>query len=317
MSTEAKEKIDEMISKYTKAANIFMEIEPILTQIVVKRAKILDIAEKIEDEIIKRGGKPAFPVNIAIGDIAAHYTPNPEEKTVIPEDKIIKIDIGVHVDGYICDAARSFYFGGDDEKKRMIEVAKNAVDKAISMLKAGVDLAEIGGAIEDLVKEAGFKVVRNLHGHKLEKWVVHGDKEFPVVAGAERTIAEENEVYAIEVFVTNGDGEVRTTDDIRIYSLISLEKLPRRIPLHVKVARQVFRWIQKERRTLPFSLRWVAKVFGIGSAKLALASLTRLGLLLVYPVLKETKEGSDIAQWEETVLVTKNGAKVLSRKIEG
>jgi len=106
MSTEAKEKIDEMISKCTKAASIFMEIEPILTQIVVKGAKILDIAEKIEDEITKRGGKPAFPVNIAIGDIAAHYTPNPEEKTVIPEDKIIKIDIGVHVDGYICDAAR-------------------------------------------------------------------------------------------------------------------------------------------------------------------------------------------------------------------
>lgn len=304
----------ELLPKYEKAGEILRRVRAELIKLVTKGARAIDVAERIETRIKELGARPAFPVNICIGDVAAHYTPEPGEETSLPDDRIVKVDIGVHVDGCIADAATSFYFGEDDEKKRMIEVAREAVMKAISMIRPGVDLSEVGAAIEDVVKDSGFKVVRNLRGHRLEPWIVHGEKEVPVVSGEERVVAEEGEVYAIEVFVTNGEGFAKATDEIRIFSIP--KDIPARVPLHARVARETFRLIRRDFRTLPFCLRWITKYKVAGrelgpSARLVLMSLLDHGLLVVYPVLRE-RGGGEVAQHEETVIVTKEGAKVIT-----
>jgi len=97
---------EERLEKYLKAAAIARAVEQEIISTITKPAeKILTIAERIEEEIRKRGGSPAFPVNICINDIAAHYTPLPEEAKQISTEDMIKIDFGVHIDGYPVDRA--------------------------------------------------------------------------------------------------------------------------------------------------------------------------------------------------------------------
>ena len=67
--------------------------------------RILDVCEKAETLIHKRGGTPAFPCNVSVNEVAAHYTSPPQDTQRIPENSLVKIDLGVHVDGYIADTA--------------------------------------------------------------------------------------------------------------------------------------------------------------------------------------------------------------------
>jgi len=303
--------IAEIIKKFEEAGTIVKKIKSeILEKIVAVNNKIIDIAETIESEIEKLGGKPAFPVNIGIDNIAAHYTPLKGEETVVPGDKIIKVDFGVHIDGYPVDTAVSFYFGDDTEMSEMINTAKEAFSKALEIIRPGIDLIEIGYVIEDYVKERGFRVIENLNGHKLDKYVLHGEKEIPVSSKSKSPgKIEKDEVYALEIFVTKGAGWARSSDEIRIYSVF--EKLPKRLPIHVKSARAILNYLLKERKSLPFTPRWLLNKFSEAEVKVAIATLESTGILIPYPVLIE-KDDAPVAQYEETILITSEGAKILT-----
>ena len=301
---------EERLEKYLKAAAIARAVEQEIISTITKPAeKILTIAERIEEEIRKRGGSPAFPVNICINDIAAHYTPLPEEAKQISTEDMIKIDFGVHIDGYPVDRAITFYFGEDEDKKEMIKVAEEALRRAIEAMKPRTRLSYIGEIIEDYVKERGFKVIRNLNGHLLDQYLLHGEKEVPTSASVKSAgIIEEGEVYAVEIFVTNGEGYARASDDIRIYSI--LPELPKRLPIRVRIARYILRHVYRERKGLPFTMRWLLNKFREEDIRIGLATLDMVGVLISYPVLVE-KEGSYIAQAEDTVIIRKDGAQRL------
>ncbi len=305
--------VKENIKYFEKAGEIARRIKKeIIPNIVKPGEKILSIVDAIEGEIAKNNAQPAFPTNIAIDYIAAHYTPDNEKDkdTIIPEDKIVKVDFGVHVNGYPADNAISFYFGEDDDLHAMIETAKEAFFKALEIIKPGVELTQIGSVIEDYVNERGYKVIENLNGHKMDQYVLHGDKELPVSSKTRNPgKIEANEVYAMEIFVTKGAGWAKAIDDIRIYSVI--EQLPKRLPIHLKSARIILSEIIKERKGLPFTPRWLLKKFSYPEVRIAIASLERVGVLIPYPVLVE-KDTAPVAQYEDTILITRDGARVLT-----
>ncbi len=286
--------------------------EELIPQLVKPGEKILKITEAIEEEILKQKAYPAFPTNIAIDHVAAHYTPLEErdKDSVIPPDKIVKVDFGAHIDGYPVDTALSFYFGENDEIFEMINTAQEAFKKAIEVIKPGIELTQVGHVIEDYVNERGYKVIENLNGHKLEQYLLHGDKELPV-SSRTRTPGkiEKGEVYALEIFVTKGAGWAKAIDDIRIYKVI--DELPKRLPIHLKSARAVLSEVLRERKGLPFTPRWLLKKFSYPEIRIAIASLERIGVLIPYPVLVE-KDNKPVAQYEETILVTAEGVKVLT-----
>ena len=305
--------VKEAIKYFEQAGDIAKIIKKDLIPNIVKPGQnILDIVNKIEEEIAKNNAHPAFPTNVAIDYVAAHYTPTEEKDkdTVVPSDKIIKIDFGVHVNGYPVDNAISFYFGDNDELHAMVETAREAFYKALEIIKPGIELTQIGHVIEDYVNERGYKVIENLNGHKLEQYVLHGDKELPVSSKTKTPgKIEKNEVYAMEIFVTKGAGWAKAIDDIRIYSVI--EQLPKRLPIHLKSARTILNEIIRERKGLPFTPRWLLKKFSYPEVRIAIASLERAGVLIPYPVLVE-KDNASVAQYEETILVTSEGAKILT-----
>src|SRR3989304_3159521 len=118
--------------KILKAGKIASETKKYARVIAKKGMPLLELAEKIEAKIIELGGKLAFPVNLSIDDVAAHYTPSHDDKAVA--HGLLKIDLGVHIDGWIADTAISVDLENNEENKKLIQASKDALENAIKLV---------------------------------------------------------------------------------------------------------------------------------------------------------------------------------------
>src|SRR3990172_576692 len=195
---------DEVIEKYRRAGKILSEVRQLTAQKVTEGASLLMVAEFAENLIREKGAEPAFPVNISRNDEAAHSTPCLNDKSVFGKD-IVKLDIGVHIDGYIADTAITVDLSGNPE---LVKAAESALEEAIRTVHAGVNTNEIGGAIEDAITSCGYKPVINLTGHGLEQYIQHAPPSIPNKRMPHGDILEEGDIVAIEPFATNGSGKI-------------------------------------------------------------------------------------------------------------
>ena len=192
---------------YIQAGKICTQVRKTARKMLKPGAKLLDIAETIEKEIDELGGSPAWPVNLSANHIAAHYAPSANDETVVGEKDVYKIDIGVHVDGYIADSSMTVDCSGEWEK--MMEAAKEALDNAVSVAKAGVPLNKLSEEIEKAITKRGFKPVENLSGHGLLQYITHASPNISNVSHKDSRVLEPGMAIAIEPFATNGRGSVR------------------------------------------------------------------------------------------------------------
>ncbi len=281
----------EIFEKYIKAGKILREIKKEAKKQVKEGAKILDIAEKLENKIKEMGGKPAFPLNISINEIAAHYTPEENEETIIKETDLVKIDIGVHIDGYIADSAISINIANNHAK--LIEASQQALENVKSILKIGVSLKEIGKEIEQTIKRKGFNPISNLSGHFLEKYIPHFAPSIPNIENNLEFEIKDG-AFAIEPFATSGRGFVREYGRTDIFSLESVK------PIRNPNARKIMKHIEEEYKTLPFAERWLQIGISKFSRDFALRELINNGNLRQYPVLKEKYP---VSQTEDSFII--------------
>jgi len=213
------EETEEVLRKYLKAGDIAYRVKKEVPSIVKPGVKLLDAATTIERRIRELGGEPAFPVNLSINFIAAHRTPYADDDEVIPDESVVKVDIGVHIDGYIADTALTLVF--DDYYIPLAEASRNALLKGLKRVGAGVKFRDVGKAIELVIRRSGFKVIKNLTGHSLGRFMIHSGESVPnfndpISLGR----FKQNRAYAIEPFATDGKGIVRDLrSSIQIYSL--------------------------------------------------------------------------------------------------
>jgi len=280
------------MEKYIKAGRISARIRNEVSERIKPGMKILDLAEFIEKRIFELGGKPAFPVNISINDIAAHYTPSIDDKKVINSGDLVKIDFGVHIDGYIADLAFTYC----SEKNDLIETAKKALENGINVIKSGIKVFEISKAINEAVKNSGFGVIINLTGHGLNRFDLHSEPTIPNVINNSNYKLRSGDVIALEPFITKTNGYVKESDVVEIYSF--LQDKPVRLP----EARKILDIAKNEYVGLPFAKRWLLKNISPLKISLALKQLESIGALRAYPVLKE-RENKVIAQAEDTIIV--------------
>jgi len=296
------EEEEDKFEKYRKAGRAAREVREIARKIVQPGTPIIEICERIESELLKRDVELSFPCNVSLNNVAAHYTSPPDDKTIINESDIVKIDFGTHVDGYIADNA--FTVGFIPEYDKLIEASEKALEIAIEMIKPGVETSLIGKKIEETIKEYGFRPIKDLSGHLLDQYILHSSKIIPNISVPYGTKIEEGEVYALETFATTGSGSVTEAPYAYIYSL-----MPIRAPLRFKGARQVLSLVQREYKTLPFAERWLAKKVSKARLKLAIKELMEKGLLRAYNVLSDRK-GSKVSQAERTLIVQEDGCEV-------
>lgn len=284
----------EVLKNYRKAQSISESVIIYAKTLLKEGVKTLEIAEKIEGKILKLGGEIAFPVNISINNIAAHYTPDINDDATLNANDLVKIDIGVHVNGYIWDRAFTVYIG--QKQHPLIEASEKALAEAIKLIKPGVKIFEISEVVESTLQEFGFNPVRNLCGHGLERYNTHAQ---PTIPNGRNNIKEEIRpgVIAMEVFATNGVGWAKESDRALIFSFLQQK------PVRIWEGRQILQWAAIERKTLPFAKRWLVDKFNISELKIdmALKQLLDVDAIRKYPVLRE--ENGLVAQTEDTIIV--------------
>lgn len=283
----------QILEKYLEAGKIAKETLEYGKALVKDGAAVLEMAEAIEKKIFELGGKPAFPVNIGINDTAAHFTPVLQSREIIKAEDYVKLDLGVHIDGYIADTAITIRLAGKDA---LIECSEKMLEAALPLFVPGGKLSEIGETIENVAKEFGFNPVRNLTGHGLRQYDLHAGTNVFNVKNSSQKILEESEVYAVEPFCTAGAGLVKDSEPALIFMRLSDK------PARSDEARKILELAKTRYAGLPFAKRWLEKSFSPLKLNLALNELARTGALHAFPQLKEVSE-KPVAQTEHTVIV--------------
>ena len=294
--------------KILKAGKIASRVREYAKSITKKGVPLIEIAEKIEAKIREFGGEPAFPVNLSMDNIAAHYTPSHDDKTLA--HGLIKVDFGVLIDGWPADNSLSLDLENSQENKKLIKAAEEALEQAIKLVKektavnansssgreGGISLNEIGSAIQTTIESHGFNPVINLCGHSMDKYNLHAGTTIPNVDNHDKEKLKVG-LYAIEPFATTGTGKVRDGKPSGIYTLVDEKNT--RSPL----SRKVLAHIQKEYKTLPFCSRWIVKSLSVSSL-FALKELESAGVLHQFAQLVEVS-GAKVGQAEHTILIEK------------
>jgi len=296
---------EEILQKYRKAGKIAAEVRKETRRFVREDMPIIDLCEKVESTIKKKGGKPAFPCNVSVNEIAAHYTSPPEDKRLIPEDSIVKVDIGVHIDGYIADTAVTVCF--NPEYENLVHTADGALEKAIEILRPGLSISRFGSMIEKTIRSRGVKPISNLTGHQVGRYLVHAGRSLPNVSHFSFSKINVGEIYAVEPFVTVADavGKVKSESEAYIFRFIKQKSLKD------QYAKRLSRYIQKNFRTLPFTERWLEGCIPQSHYKNAFSELLSSRSLVSYPVFVEASR-KPVSQAEHTVLIVEDGCLVLT-----
>ncbi|MEK6872422.1 MAG: type II methionyl aminopeptidase [Nanoarchaeota archaeon] len=287
----------EELAKYIKAGKIAVKIKKFIKGYIKPNMKLIDIAIAIHKEIEKYA-LPAFPVNLSIDGIAAHFHPTLDNYEVAKG--LLKVDFGISVDGYIADTAISLDLTSDNKYKKLIEASEQALENAIGLLKENPSIHEIGKKIQKTIESKGFSPITNLSGHSIEKYEIHAGLTIPNY-GNNNSNKLKAGVYAIEPFSTIGEGRIYEGASGNIYSIIA-QKKPRS-----EKAREIFDYVFKKYKTLPFSLREVQEKFGL-MARISLKELENQGVIKTYNQLIE-KTHKPIAQSEHTIIIIENKGK--------
>ncbi len=285
---------EEIIEKYKRAGKIAKEVLEYGASLIREGVKAIEVTEEVEKKILKKGGKFAFPVNISVNEVAAHYTPKENDELTFEKGDIVKLDIGVHVEGYIADTAITVDIG--DQHRELKRASEEALKAAIETVKPGVEVWKIGKVVEETIRSFGFVPISNLTGHSLSKYELHSGKTIPNINNGMKTKLEEGDAIAIEPFATNGNGYVVDSSPSQIYSLIRVS------PVRNYLERKILDYVNEEFKSLPFCKRWITKKFKSFGVNFALNDLVRKEILHQYPVLKEGGGGL-VSQREKTILV--------------
>ncbi len=295
----------EALDSFRKSGGIIARLRKEIPDLVKPGKPALKICEELENRIRELGGNPAFPVNVGINEVTAHYTSPPGDTLIIPPACLVKVDFGVHLNGYLADTAVTVFF--DPKFEPMARAADEALQNAIRAFRPGVKMSEIGRIVQSTIDRYGFRPIRNLTGHSIERYAIHAGKSVPNVPQMNGEKIQEGKVYAIEPFVTlaNAGGAVANLPAAHIYRFIKLKGAK------TEESKKVLGEIQSQFATLPFAARWLEAKFPREVVVRGVHDLIKDRCLGSYPILVE-ETGKPVAQSEHTVLVNRDGCTVLT-----
>jgi methionyl aminopeptidase len=296
---------EEDLQEYQHAGKIARDVRLEIRSTIREGMPIIDICEKVEGLTRKKGGKPAFPCNVSINEIAAHYTSPPNDKQTIPEKSIVKVDIGIHVNGYIADTATTVCF--NPEYEGMVDTAEEALEKAVELLRPGLSITRFGSEIQKTIKMRGYKPISNLTGHLIKRYIIHAGKSLPNVFNLSTSRIKEGEIYGVEPFVTvvDANGRVNNLKEETIF------RFQKNKSLKNPYAKQMLSYIKKNFLTLPFTERWLNEFASSNYYKSAFSELLSSKAMMGYPVFVEASR-KPVAQAEYTILIEKDGCAILT-----
>ncbi len=294
---------DEVLAILREAGRVAAAAREMGARLIVPGASLREVCEAVEGEIRRRGADLAFPAQTSRNQVAAHYCPAPEDDTTYAEGDLAKLDIGVHIDGWVVDTAVTVNVGDHPGPRKLVEAARAALEAAIQTAGPGVAVPRVSAAIESTLRARGARPMKNLCGHHVDRWTVHAPPPIPNTPdGAEDRLAV-GAVLAIEPFATDGLGFVVEQGRPEVFRLPPGQEQGDTDPALVAVI--------AAKRGLPFSRRDL-RAFAGPRVEAALAALLARGRLAAYAPLVEAS-GRQVAQAEHTLYVGAGGVEVLTR----
>jgi methionyl aminopeptidase len=281
----------EQLDSYLLAGKINSQALDLGTRMIKPGVSVVEVLDKVEEFIKSKNATPAFPAQISINNVAAHFCPINDELK-LAEGDVVKLDVGVSINGYIADAARTVDLGNN---KEIVLASQLALKNALAIVRPGIDVGEIGRVIQETISSFELTPIKNLSGHGLARYKIHAEPHIPNIKGTTRTELKEDQVIAIEPFATNGAGMVYESGTPTVFSFIS-EK-PLRNPTSRKIVQEL-----KQFDGMPFASRWLIPKYGVASTQLALREMVQLGIVHPHPPLLEKGKGI-VSQAEHSVIV--------------
>lgn len=319
-----------------RAAEVHRQVRHYARKTIKPGMTMTHIADLIENgtrALVEENGMLSgvgFPTGLSLDHCAAHYTPNPKDNIVLASDNVMKVDFGVHVNGRIVDSAFTMTF--DPVYDALLEAVKAATETGVRTAGIDVVLAEVGEAIQETMesyeveikgKTFPVKSIRNLNGHNINPYSIHGGKSVPIVKPNEADKdyfqrMEEGETFAIETFGSTGEGYVHGVGNCSHYAMNPFDyktnaycqSAYREISKY-SAAKRLFHSIEKNFGTLPFCRRYLDRI-GEDSHLLGLSRLVKAGIVQDYPPLNDI-DGCYTAQFEHTILLKPTSKEVVSR----
>ncbi|KAK4138866.1 methionine aminopeptidase 2-like protein [Trichocladium antarcticum] len=317
----------ESLNDFRQAAEIHRQARQWGQKNIKPGQALTDIANGIEDAVRALTGHQGleegdaliagmgFPTGLSINHCAAHYTPNAGNKMVLQEDDVMKVDFGVHVNGHIVDSAFTMAF--NPRYDPLLEAVKAATNAGIKEAGIDVRVGDIGGIIQEVMESYEVEIngttypvksIRNLNGHNILPYSIHGGKNVPIVKSNDTTKMEEGDVFAVETFGSTGNGYVHEEGEVSHYAKRGDAA---KVDLRLSSAKSLLNVINKNFGTLPFCRRYVDRL-GQDKYLLGLNNLVSNGIIEAYPPLVD-KKGSYTAQFEHTILIRPTVKEVVSR----
>lgn len=311
----------DMINEVRQAAEVHREVRKYVQTIAKPGILMTELCEKLEDSVRQlidaRGLEAgiAFPTGCSLNYVAAHWTPNAGDKTVLQYDDVMKLDFGTQINGRIVDSAFTVAF--NPRYDPLITAVREATNTGVREAGIDVRLCDIGAAIQEVMesyeieldgKTYEVKAIRNLNGHSIGPYRIHAGKSVPIVKGGEATKMEEGEFFAIETFGSTGKGYVR--EDLEVSHYMKNFDVGH-VPLRLPRAKQLLATIDRNFGTLAFCRRYLDRL-GEEKYLMALKNLCDAGIVDPYPPLCDVK-GCYTAQFEHTLYLHPTRKEVLSR----
>ncbi|GJY32791.1 ERBB-3 binding protein 1 [Tanacetum coccineum] len=315
----------EVVTKYKSAAEIVNKALQLVLSQCKPDVKIVDLCEKGDSFIREETGSMykkvkkkiergvAFPTCLSVNNTVCHFSPLASDETVLKEGDILKIDMGCHIDGFIAVVAHTHVLqdgpvtGGAAD---VIAAANTAAEVALRLVRPGkkglvCHKPRRAEAIQKVAAAYDCKIVEGVLSHQLKQFVIDGDKVVLSVANTDtrvyKAVFEENEVYAIDIVTSTGDGKPELLDENQ--TTIYKRAVDHNYQLKMKESPSIFSEISQKFPIMPFSARALEKKY----AWQGLVKCVNQHLLQSFSVLHE-KPGDFVAHIKFTVLLMPNGS---------
>jgi curved DNA binding protein len=314
-----------ILDKYKAAAEIADEAVKMVSEKAVPGADIATLCQEGDDFIeekcktvfhskktkkLRRG--VAFPTCVSVNYILGNYSPLKEESTELKEGDVAKIDLGVHIDGYIAISGHTVFVSANNDKitGRAADVmlaAHEAKEAALRTLLAGNKNTQVTEVINKVAEEYKCKIVKGVFSHKLNKHVIDSDDVIASVPGqkCEEYEFHHGDVFGLEVFVSSGSGKPRQSE---IKTTIYKRRIENTYLLKSDKARLFLKQVNSRYPTLPFSTRAFEDQTTV---RIGVKHAMDHELIEPFTVVEEEKDAI-VAHYKATIAVLANGTVFLS-----
>ncbi|CAL5200944.1 unnamed protein product [Lathyrus oleraceus] len=310
----------DVVTKYKSAAEIANKALQLVISECKPKVKIVDICEKGDSFIREQTGNMyknvkkkiergvAFPTCISVNNTVCHFSPLASDETVLEEGDILKIDLACHIDGFIAAVAHTHVLQEGPVTGRAADViaaANTAAEVALRLVRPGKKNQDVTDAIQKVAAAYDCRIVEGVLSHQMKQFVIDANKVVLNVSNPDTRVDdaefEENEVYAIDIVASTGEGKPKLLDEKQ--TTIYKRAVDRSYNLKMKASRFIYSEISQNFPIMPFSARALEEK----RARLGLVECMNHELLQPYPVLHE-KSGDYVAHIKFTVLLMPNGS---------